>query len=113
MAVRLRELSDRVSEILHSKQELTPWVAQWLPKIRQLEATLKDTSNWAEEQQDRADKAEAELKALVTLLEDVPGDTLEQKVQRMFHEMEQAHERITQLEAELEQLRVEGARSDD
>lgn len=69
MAVVLRQLSDRMSEILKSNQELTPWVARWLPEVRQLEATLKDTSNWAEEQQDRADKAEKMVKELEEQIE--------------------------------------------
>lgn len=38
------------------------------------------------------------------LLKDVPGDTSEQKIRRVFHELEDAHRQITQLEAENERL---------
>lgn len=82
-----RVLSNRMSEVLRTSQDLVHWVAIWIPEVRELERTLIDTSNWAVEQQDRADRLEA-------MLEDVPGDTLEQKIQRMFHEMEQAHKRL-------------------
>ena len=69
----LRDLQDRMREILRSSQDLTPWVATWIYEVKELED---------------------EKKSLVAMLEDVPGDTLEQKVQRMFHEMEQAHKRL-------------------
>ena len=35
------------------------------------------------------------------MLRDVPGDTLEQKVRRMFHELQVAHERIEELDVDV------------
>lgn len=37
---------------------------------------------------------------LKKILEDVPGDTLEQKIYRILHELEQAHKRIAELGGE-------------
>lgn len=49
-------------------------------------------------------EAENKVAQLEELLKDVPGDSIEQKIQRMFHELEQAHERIAQFKTENERL---------
>ena len=35
------------------------------------------------------------------MLKDVPGDTLEQKIHYMFHELQVAHERIAELDVDV------------
>ena len=44
---------------------------------------------------------EKHIGQLENSLEDVPGDTLEQKVHRIFHELQIAHERIEELDVDV------------